>query len=845
MISAARSTSVPLDMAFRIVPRGFTCFLTFRIENSQAVPVQQDQYGCFFDGDTYIVLAAFQPGEETGAITNIKEVKGSLDTRIHIWIGENATQESSAVVKAAELEDYLTYSPVLFREVQGHESATFLNYFKRIGGIKYSPGGFANGFLHLDQTVKPRLMCVKGKHYARIQEVSISWSSMKNTDVYVLDVGDALFVWTGKFCCLAEKIKAMDYARKLRDDRGRGNIIVLEDGEESPEQIGEDCFELFDEYLPLSEKPQLQINGITSNVENGYVTKNINRLRLWRYSEDGSQLKLTDVTEAPFNKNMLNSKECFMVVNGVDGIWIWCGKGSRDQEKREALTNALAFANQQKYPKFVQITRVQEGGEPSAFKLLFAIWEKEKVPVQLKTMSSRVSTTVQTKFDAATMHANPQLAMETGMVDDGSGTKKIWRVECKEDACSLVELEKKYLGQLYGGDCYVILYTYLYNRQERYIIYYWLGKRSTDEEMRAVVDGAVELDKSLNGLITLVRVCQGREPSHFLAMFGSKLVVFSGGKTGVNYQQQDEGPGDAYLLRVGGAASYASKAEQVPCSASSLNSNDVLVLFSKSGVYVWAGKGCTGDEREMGKQIANLSPKGYHMLTEGQEREEFWNELGGRGDYAKTLQSHVELEDKQSRLLHCSSVAGLFKTKLLVDYSQQDLLAEDLFILDAYDRVYVWLGQDANVEDKSSAMEATLEYITSDPSGRDMSSSVFLVRQGCEPPDFIGYFPSWNREFWDNKKTFEQMKAELGERNVSLQRDKTTSNGDLSFSELAKHSYEVLVKKENLPEGLDLQHKEKHLSSEEFQEHFQMTYAEFVILPIWKQQHLKKQTLLW
>ena len=37
-------------------------------------------------------------------------------------------------------------------------------------------------------------------------------------------------------------LQAMDYARKLRDDRGRGNIVVIDDGEETEEQMGEDEF---------------------------------------------------------------------------------------------------------------------------------------------------------------------------------------------------------------------------------------------------------------------------------------------------------------------------------------------------------------------------------------------------------------------------------------------------------------------------------------------------------------------------------------------------------------------------------------------------------------------------
>ena len=125
----------------------------------------------------------------------------------------------------------------------------------------------------------------------------------------------------------------------------------------------------------------------------------------------------------------------------------------------------------------------------------------------------------QTKFDAASLHANPQTAAKARMPDDGSGTKKIWRVERKGNTYELAELDKKHYGyflsifitltnnlmtyrlmvivyaekqsygpfvqtlkyppskihrQLFGGDSYVILYTYLVNGREYYIIYFWL-----------------------------------------------------------------------------------------------------------------------------------------------------------------------------------------------------------------------------------------------------------------------------------------------------------------------------------------------------------------------------------
>ena len=67
---------------------------------------------------------------------------------------------------------------------------------------------------------------------------------MNSGDAFVLDIGEALFVWLGKECSRVEKIKAMEYARRLRDDRGKGNIVAVEEGEETVEQMGKDEFEV-------------------------------------------------------------------------------------------------------------------------------------------------------------------------------------------------------------------------------------------------------------------------------------------------------------------------------------------------------------------------------------------------------------------------------------------------------------------------------------------------------------------------------------------------------------------------------------------------------------------------
>ena len=74
------------------------------------------------------------------------------------------------------------------------------------------------------------------------------------------------------------------------------------------------------------------------------------------------------------------------------------------------------------------------------------------------------------KFDVTAMQQGGQRKAKP-MVDDGTGTVQIWRIENFEPQ----PVDPDLYGQFYAGDCYIILYAYLHNI-ERYIIYFWLGQ---------------------------------------------------------------------------------------------------------------------------------------------------------------------------------------------------------------------------------------------------------------------------------------------------------------------------------------------------------------------------------
>ena len=67
---------------------------------------------------------------------------------------------------------------------------------------------------------------------------------MNPGDVFILDIGEILYVWNGSSCSRTERVKALEMARGIRDDRGDGNIVIVEDGEESVAVMGDGEFKV-------------------------------------------------------------------------------------------------------------------------------------------------------------------------------------------------------------------------------------------------------------------------------------------------------------------------------------------------------------------------------------------------------------------------------------------------------------------------------------------------------------------------------------------------------------------------------------------------------------------------
>ena len=63
---------------------------------------------------------------------------------------------------------------------------------------------------------------------------------------------------------------------------------------------------------------------------------------------------------------------------------------------------------------------------------------------------------------------------------------------------------------------------------------------------------------------------------------------------------------------------------------------------------------------------------------------------------------------------------------LCVAYVPQDLVEEDVMILDTYSELFVWVGRGANEVEKREALKTACEYIQTDPSNRDLDSTLLI-----------------------------------------------------------------------------------------------------------------------
>uniref|UniRef100_A0A671XSP4 Scinderin like b n=1 Tax=Sparus aurata TaxID=8175 RepID=A0A671XSP4_SPAAU len=702
----------------------------WRIENLDLKPVPKALHGSFYTGDAYLLLFT----------------TAAPSYNIHMWLGEECSQDESGAVAifATQLDDFLGGKPVQYRDVQNCESNTFLGYFK--SGIKYQDGtlrenpasqkgGVASGFQHVvtnDMSAK-RLLHLKGRRAIRATEVELSWASFNKGDSFILDLGKDVYQWCGSECNRYERLKASEVSIGIRDNErnGRAKLHMVEEGEEP---------KAFTEALG----PKTAIAPSTPDDEKADIS-NKKKGALYMISDASGTMKVSSVApSSPFKQAMLSPEECYILDNGVDkNIFVWKGPKANMSERKAAMSAGQQFIKDKGYSNTTQIQVLPAGAETTLFKQFFSDWrDKDETtgPSKAYTIGS-IAKVKQVPFDASTLHSNKAMAAQHGMVDDGKGKVQIWRVENGAKA----PVDPSLYGHFYGGDCYLILYSYRLGGREQHIIYTWQGLKCTQDELAASAFLTVLLDDSMGGSPVQVRVTQGQEPPHLMSLFqGKPMIIHTGGTSRKDGQSQ---AGSTRLFHIRQSSSNATRAVEVEASASSLNTNDVFVLKTPGALFVWRGVGASDEEMDAAKHVVGFLGGSPSQVSEGKEPADFWSALGGKKEYqtSKSLRNIVH----PPRLFGCSNKTGrLIVEEIPGDFTQSDLATDDVMLLDTWDQIFLWVGNEANEEEKKGAPKIAKEYVDSDPSGR-RGLPITTIKQGAEPPTFTGWFQAWDLKMWE------------------------------------------------------------------------------------------------
>jgi len=678
---------------------------------------------------------------------------------------------------------------------------------------------------------------IKGRRNIRVQEVPLDPAALNSGDVFVLDAGREVFQWNGSEASRIEKAKGLDVTKQIRDQErsGNANIHIIEEGRDSDALF----WEKFGKPKPKKIKTAAE-----GGDDDAHARKLDGQTKLYRISDAGGKLKIEEVAGRPLTREMLDTNDAYILdTASLGSIYAWIGKGASNEEKLHSWKEAQEFIKAKGYPNHTQVTRVVEGGETPLFKQNFQSWPEKDASKPGARTSTDKPKFIKRTFSSSSMHtivARDKIPMP----DDGKGELQMWRVEKFE----LVEVPKSQYGHFYGGDSYVMMYTYLKNDKKMYIVYFWQGLKSSQDEKGASALWAVKKDEEVGGEAVQVRVVQNKEPPHFYLIFKGRMVIHEGGRASgfKNINDVDRADTDGTrLFQIRGTTDFNTRAIQVPEKAASLNSGDTFILESPKKVWLWFGAGCSGDEREMAKNISKaISNREYEILMEGKETADFWAALGGKASYANS-KAAIEDATRDPRLFQCSNARGYFYVEEIFDFDQEDLIEEDVMLLDTYYEIYVWIGKGAKPEEKKDALKTAMEYIQTDPSGRTVDGTVMMqLKQGFEPPNFTCHFHAWDPEKWSKGKSYDELKQEIAAGNAGDAAGPVAISAALDKITTAKYSYEILTGA-TLPEGVDANNKEAYLNDADFHKYFGCSRSEYNGMPKWKQSNLKKKARLY
>lgn len=321
---------------------------------------------------------------------------------------------------------------------------------------------------------------------------------------------------------------------------------------------------------------------------------------------------------------------------------------------------------------------------------------------------------------------------------------KIWRVE----KFKIVPWPEKDYGKFYSGDSYIVLSTWMNTETKNlcHDIHFWLGDNTSQDEAGTAAYKTVELDNYLGTSPVQHREIQGYESELFVSYFKNLIIMNGGVDTGFNIVKPTEYQSQLFHIKsVGKTLTVTS----VPISSSSLNTGDVFVLDQGLKIYQWNGSKAAGSEKAKAMEFTSAlksersgKPDVVVFDQNDSDATPFWDGIGGKGEIKDepSVERFAAPANTEKILLRLSDASGKieFKEEARNDLNLSMLDTNDIFIVDAQNEVFIWIGIKSNVNEKTKAFQYAMNYIKE--TKKPVNTAITRVVEGNENDKFKNNF---------------------------------------------------------------------------------------------------------
>ncbi|XP_005749260.1 gelsolin-like isoform X2 [Pundamilia nyererei] len=468
-------------------------------------------------------------------------------------------------------------------------------------------------------------------------------------------------------------------------------------------------------------------------------------------------------TEVPVSWDSFNQSDSFILDLGQEIIQ-WSGSHSNHFEKLKATMMSKGIRDNERRGR-AELQVCDEGAEPE--KMVEVLGEKPELS--------------ESQADDTETDASNRKAARLYKVSNAGGDLEV-TVVAEESPFSQ--------NTLVSSECFIL------DNGANGHIFIWKGKDANSEERHAVLNTAESFISKMNyPSFTRVQVLpehgegplfkqffkDWRGPSDTVGMgtayvsnkiakmekvpFDASTLHQSEGMA-AQYGMVDCGDGEKQIWRVEGL-------EKVPVDSASYGQfyggDSYIILYryqhsDRSGqiIYMWQGAESTQDEVAASAFLAvevddELEGSAVQVrVIQGKEPAHLMSLFGDKPLVVYkggTSRENGQSEAADTRLFQIrANPAGNTRTvevdEVPGELTQDDLAPDDVMILDTWDQVFVWIGNEAQEEEKTRAVTSAERYIKSDPANRDPRTPIVTVKQGFEPPTFTGWFLGWEYEYW-------------------------------------------------------------------------------------------------